>query len=94
MQSETRDISEAIRTVNSSVSPIPAGELRTAVREVLKATIQHHTYIAGTHEQVAFCDCGDEWPCPDVRAVHTLARTILRMAEEATTTYLSSRGQR
>lgn len=92
--SEISTIREAARLVDSSISPIPAGELRTAVRDVMAAIVRQHHHIPETSDQVAFCDCGDEWPCREVTAVHTLARVIIRMAEEATTTYLPSRGQR
>jgi len=94
MQPEISTIREGIRTVTSSVSPIPVGELRDAVHDVMATVARNHRYLDATDEDPAYCEwCRDEWPCPDVRAVHKLARVITRMAEDAATTYLPGRSE-
>lgn len=92
MQDEIRDINEAIHRVNSRYSPIPAGDLRDAFYEVLVTTVRQHRHVPETPEQVAMCECGDEWACREVTAMRQLARVITRMAEDAATTYLPRRG--
>lgn len=95
MQDEIRDIHQADRDLFGAFAPIPRGPLRDAISGVLATTVQRHHHVPGTPEQVAYCQwCSEEWPCPDVTAVHTLAQVITRMAEEATTTYLPGRKAR
>ncbi|MER6892004.1 hypothetical protein [Streptomyces halstedii] len=80
MPTELRDIAAAVRDVTRPSSPIPAGEVRDAVAEVLAATVRTHRRFPETAESVEMCSCGDEWACADVTAVRTLALVISRMA--------------
>jgi hypothetical protein len=79
---ELRDITVAMHDMTRPSSPIPAGELRDAVDEVLTATVGNHRLIPETPESVAMCRCGDEWVCAEVKAVRTVALIITRMAED------------
>jgi hypothetical protein len=79
---ELSDIATAMHNITRPASPLPAGELRDAVGEVLTVTVQHHRRIPETEESVAMCSCGDEWVCAEVTAVRALAQVITRQTED------------